>query len=142
MNKIRLDWHNNKIIRLRHLYPRWQHSVGVGNEDIYLYLIPMECGPMKNIQLTKEPIAKAEMLVRQPVEEVFEAFVNPEITTKFWFTKSSGRLESGKQVTWTWEMYNVSTQATIKEVEKNKRILMEWSSCGHDGGMDFYPLWE
>ena len=79
---------------------------------------------MKNIQLTKEPIAKAEMLVRQPVGEVFEAFVNPQITTKFWFTKSSGRLERGKQVTWTWEMYNVSTQATIKEVEKNKRILI------------------
>ena len=114
------------MLRLR----RRQHSGGVGNEDISLYSIPIECGPMKNIQLTKEPIAKAEMLVRQPVGEVFEAFVNPEITTKFWFTKSSGRLERGKQVTWTWEMYNVSTQATIKEVEKNKRILIEWSSYG------------
>jgi len=85
---------------------------------------------MKNIQLTKEPIAKAEMLIRKPVEEVFEAFMNPEITTKFWFTKSSGKLRAGKQVTWTWEMYNVSTQATIKEIEKNKRILIEWSSYG------------
>ena len=76
---------------------------------------------MKNIQLTKEPIAKAEMLVRQPVGEVFEAFVNPEITTKFWFTKSSGWLESGKQVTWTWEMYNVSTQVTIKGWPSSKK---------------------
>jgi uncharacterized protein YndB with AHSA1/START domain len=44
------------------------------------------------------------MLIRKPVAEVFEAFVNPDITMKFWFTKSSGRLEAGKQVQWEWEM--------------------------------------
>ena len=31
--------------------------------------------------------AKAEMLIRKPVAEVFEAFINPDITSKFWFTK-------------------------------------------------------
>jgi uncharacterized protein YndB with AHSA1/START domain len=64
--------------------------------------------------------AKAEKLIRKPVAKVFEAFINPEITTKFWFTKSSGKLEAGKQVTWTWEMYNVSVQVNVKEVEENK----------------------
>ncbi len=34
------------------------------------------------------PSAKAEMLIRKPVAEVFEAFVNPAVTSKFWFTKS------------------------------------------------------
>jgi len=32
---------------------------------------------MKNLQLTQVPIAKAEMLIRKPVAEVFEAFVDP-----------------------------------------------------------------
>lgn len=27
--------------------------------------------------------AKAEMLIRKPVNEVFEAFINPEITTNY-----------------------------------------------------------
>jgi uncharacterized protein YndB with AHSA1/START domain len=31
------------------------------------------------------PIAKAEVLIRKPVAEVFEAFVNPTITASFWF---------------------------------------------------------
>ena len=48
---------------------------------------------MGKLQLTQAPIAKAEMLIRKPVAEVFEAFVDPEITRKFWF---SGRLEAGK----------------------------------------------
>ena len=79
------------------------------------------------LQLTKEPVAKAEMLIRKPVEEVFEAFINPEVTSKFWFTKGSGRLEAGKQVTWEWGMYNISAQVNVREVKENKLILIEWS---------------
>ena len=37
-------------------------------------------------------MSKTAMLIRRPVADVFEAFINPDITTKFWFTKSSGRL--------------------------------------------------
>ena len=75
-------------------------------------------------------MVRAGMLIRKPVEEVFEAFVNPEITTKFWFTKSTGRLEEGKKVTWAWEMYNFSAQVIVKDIEENKRILIEWGDPG------------
>ena len=81
--------------------------------------------------LKQPPVANAAMLIRKPVAEVFEAFVNPAVTTKFWFTKGSGRLEAGKQVTWEWKMYNVSVQVNVKAIEENARILTEWSSQGH-----------
>jgi uncharacterized protein YndB with AHSA1/START domain len=70
--------------------------------------------------------AKTAMLIRKPVAEVFEAFINPEVTSKFWFTSGSGRLEAGKQVQWDWEMYNVSAQVNVKAIEKDRRILIEW----------------
>jgi uncharacterized protein YndB with AHSA1/START domain len=66
------------------------------------------------------------MLVRKPVAEVFEAFINPDVTTKFWFTKSSGRLEDGKQVQWEWEMYDISIPVTVKAIEPNQRIVIAW----------------
>ena len=81
---------------------------------------------MDNLQLTQVPISKTGMLIRRPVEDVFEAFISPEITTKFWFTKSSGRLEAGRQILWEWEMYNVSASVTVKAIEQNKRIVIEW----------------
>jgi uncharacterized protein YndB with AHSA1/START domain len=81
---------------------------------------------MDNLQLTQVPISKTGMLIRKPVAEVFEAFVNPDITTQFWFTKSSGRLEAGKQVQWDWEIYGVSAPVTVKAIEPNKRIVIEW----------------
>jgi uncharacterized protein YndB with AHSA1/START domain len=81
---------------------------------------------MENLQLTQVPVTKTAMLIRHPVAEVFEAFVNPDITTKFWFTKSSGRLENGKQVQWEWEMYNISIPVSVKAMEPNKRIVITW----------------
>ena len=75
-------------------------------------------------------LAKTEMLIRRPVSEVFEAFIDPNVTTKFWFTKSSGRLETGKQIRWEWEMYNSSTDVNVKVIEPNKRILVEWMGYG------------
>jgi hypothetical protein len=64
------------------------------------------------------PIAETAMLIRKPVSEVFEAFVNPAITSKFWFTKGSGRLEAGKQVRWDWEMYGHSVQSLGRPVPR------------------------
>ena len=76
--------------------------------------------------LQNAPIAKAQMLIRKPIAEVFEAFVDPAITTKFWFTKSSGNLEQSKEVRWEWEMYGASASVKVNSVELNRRILIEW----------------
>lgn len=66
------------------------------------------------------------MLVRRPVDEVFNAFVDPAVTTRFWFTGSSGRLEPVAKVTWEWEMYGVSADVHVKAIEQPSRILIEW----------------
>jgi uncharacterized protein YndB with AHSA1/START domain len=81
---------------------------------------------MANRELTRKPIAKTGMLIRKPVEQVFEALVNPGITTKFWFSKGSGRLEVGKAIKWEWESHGVSIDVTPKVVESNKRVVIEW----------------
>jgi uncharacterized protein YndB with AHSA1/START domain len=78
---------------------------------------------------TDDTIAvEAQMLVRRPAAVVFEAFTDPEITTNFWFTRSSGKLEPGKTITWEWEMYGVSTNVLVKEIVPNEKIVTEWGS--------------
>ena len=78
------------------------------------------------MEVKNQPIAEAALLIRRPVAEVFEAFVDPDAITKFWFEKSTGRLERGKTVQWLWELYNASTEVRVKAIEENKRILIEW----------------
>ncbi len=75
---------------------------------------------------TSPHYAGSQMLIRKPVEKVFEAFIDPSITKHFWFTKGSGKLEVNKKVTWEWEMYNVSTTVVAKEIIQNKKISIEW----------------
>ena len=72
------------------------------------------------------PTVHTQMLVRRPIEEVFNAFVDPAVTTRFWFTGSSGKLEPGATVTWAWEMYGVSAEVRVKAIEPPSRILIEW----------------
>ncbi len=81
---------------------------------------------MDKLQIRHEPTTKTGMLIRKPVADVFEAFIDPDITTKFWFTRSSDRLEAGRQVQWNWEMYDISIPVTAKTIEPNRRILIEW----------------
>lgn len=66
------------------------------------------------------------MLIRRPVEEVFNAFVDPAVTTQFWFTRSSGRLASGETLTWYWDQQGVSAEVKVVTLEQNQRIVIEW----------------
>ena len=72
------------------------------------------------------PTVETQMLIRKSVNEVFQAFIDPRLTTNFWFTKSSGILEVGKQVKWEWEMYNVSTEVTVIEIIPGQLISIQW----------------
>lgn len=73
-----------------------------------------------------EPVARTEMLIRRPVSEVFEAFVDPGITSRFWFTRGSGRLAPGQRVTWHWDVYGLSAEVLVRVLERDRRIVIEW----------------
>lgn len=80
------------------------------------------------------PVAKSGMLIRKPVADVFEAWVNPDITSRFWFTKGSARLEEGKTVTWTWGQFGFSADITVKEITQDLLIRFQWPA--DEGGSD------
>lgn len=84
--------------------------------------------------------AEAQMLIRKPVEDVFEAFINPAITKNFWFTKASGKLEVNKKITWEWEMYNISTTVIAKEILQNQKIVFEWDNATRTVEFNFKEL--
>lgn len=80
---------------------------------------------------TSIQIAKTEMLIRQPVVAVFQAFIDPAITTQFWFTKSSGKVVPNAQLTWTWEMYALDVPVRVIEVQPHSKIEIEWGDGPH-----------
>ncbi len=70
----------------------------------------------------------AQLIIRRPVKEVFNAFTDPAVTTKFWFTHGSDVLAHGKKVIWKWEMYNLEVPVNVLEMIPLKKILIEWGA--------------
>ena len=96
--------------------------------------------------LENSPVAKATMLIRRPVEEVFDSFIDPSITTKFWFSRSTGPLKVGETITWCWDHYGVSGEVLVTAIEENKRIEIEWPNpvewlfTSNDDGTTFVSI--
>jgi uncharacterized protein YndB with AHSA1/START domain len=70
------------------------------------------------------PNVEVSTLIRRPPAEVFAAFADPAITTRFWFTRSSGPLAPGATVQWEWEMYGVGDTVVVKEFEEPERFVL------------------
>ena len=81
--------------------------------------------------------AETAMLIRKPVAEVFQAFVDPTITSKFWFTKSSGHLIEEQNVTWTWKMYNHSVPVKVVQLIADRLIVIEWGKYDKQTTVNF-----
>jgi len=89
--------------------------------------------------MTDPLIAKAGMLIRRPAADVFEAFVDPAITSRFWFSRGSARLEPGARVRWEWEMYGAGSDILVKAVERDRRILIDWDDPATEVEWTFEP---
>jgi uncharacterized protein YndB with AHSA1/START domain len=81
-------------------------------------------------QLTNAPSVDVGVLIRRPPHDVFEALADPSITTRFWYTKSTGRMTGGAQLTWEWEMSGASGKVWVEEVQADRRIRFSWE--GYD----------
>ena len=81
------------------------------------------------MELHKAPVAEVGMLIRKPAAEVYEAFIDPAVTSKFWFTHGSARLDAGRQVEWEWRMYDFKSPVEVRELVKAKKIVVGWGEA-------------
>ena len=74
--------------------------------------------------------AKVQMGILKPAQEIFEAIVDPEIMNKYFISTSTGRMESGKTLTWTWEDFEGEHEVKVGKIEKDKVVSFEWNGSG------------
>ncbi|MBD9477627.1 SRPBCC family protein [Pseudoxanthomonas sp. PXM02] len=72
------------------------------------------------------PVARTQMLIRAPAATVFEAFVDPAVTSRFWFTRASAPLQAGADVVWYWDMYGAEGQVHVEALERPHRLRITW----------------
>ena len=73
---------------------------------------------------------KVQMGILKPAHEVFEAIVDPDKMNKYFITTSTGRMESAKTLTWTWEDFDAVHVVKVQNIEKDKLISFKWEGSG------------
>ncbi|QPQ55183.1 SRPBCC family protein [Allosphingosinicella flava] len=67
--------------------------------------------------------------IAAPVSKVFEAVADPDQLSRYFTTGGAkGRLETGATVTWDFHDYPGAFPVEVIEVEKDRRIVLEWEA--------------
>src|SRR5436190_24056114 len=74
-----------------------------------------------------ELAATASQLIRSPIAEVFDAFVDPAKITQFWLKSASAPLASDAQVTWHFMVPGAKETVTVTEFKPPRRIAFDWA---------------
>lgn len=76
--------------------------------------------------------------VARPVDEVYEAVVDPDKLSSYFTTGGAkGRIEVGKTVMWDFHDFPGSFPVTVVEAVPRKKIVLQWDAGdGSDGGCD------
>jgi uncharacterized protein YndB with AHSA1/START domain len=76
--------------------------------------------------------AKVQIGILKPASEIFEAIVDPQKMNKYFISGNTGKMESGKNLTWTWEDFGAELEIKVGKVEKDKTVSFEWNGSGDE----------
>jgi uncharacterized protein YndB with AHSA1/START domain len=84
-----------------------------------------------------ELVAGAKMPIRRPAVEVFNAFVQPDLITKFWLKSTTGPLAQGALVEWQFMVPGATERVRVTAFDAPRRIALSWLEGGLDVDMKF-----
>lgn len=76
-----------------------------------------------------EPKFSVATKINKPLDEVFDAVINPKKITGYFCDKSDAPLVEGQTVHWTWSSYPVTHDVKVKQIIHNSKIVIEWPAA-------------
>jgi len=73
---------------------------------------------------------KTAIQILKPVNEVFEAIVDPIKMSNYFILKSSGRLETGEQIMWRFPEFDMEFPIRVGKIIKDEYISYYWDVEG------------
>lgn len=81
--------------------------------------------------------ANAHIRIKRPIDEVFQAIVDPRKLEGFFVSASSGPLEEGATVRWEWKDHDASTDVKVARVELDRSIVLKWPGTVSENEITF-----
>lgn len=73
---------------------------------------------------------KTALQISKPVNEVFEAIVDPTKMSNYFISKGSGRMEEDTQIIWQFPEFDMNFPVRVSKIEINKYISFYWDMDG------------
>ena len=73
---------------------------------------------------------KTAIQILKPVNEVFEAIVDPIKMSNYFISKSSGRMKTGKQIMWQFPEFDMEFPIRVGKIIKDVYISYYWDVDG------------
>jgi len=70
--------------------------------------------------------------ISKPLAEVYKAVADPAISCRYFMVASTGPIERGATLTWTWPI-SAQSRVTIEEAVPNELIRLHWKVSRGDG---------
>jgi uncharacterized protein YndB with AHSA1/START domain len=77
--------------------------------------------------LTQPLEIKTALQILKPPHEVYEAIVNPEKMSNYFISKSSGRMETDKELLWQFPEFEMQFPIRVGKLEKDAYISYYWT---------------
>ena len=72
---------------------------------------------------------KAAIQIQKPIEQVFEAIVESDKMASYFISKSTGKMEEGKNLVWNFPEFDVDCPIRVGKIEENKYISYYWDGA-------------
>lgn len=72
------------------------------------------------------------MQIQKPMNEVFEAIINPEKMSNYFISQSTGMMEEGKNLIWKFPEFDFECPVRVGKIEKDKYISYYWENSGKE----------
>jgi uncharacterized protein YndB with AHSA1/START domain len=73
---------------------------------------------------------KAALQMLKPVNEVFDAIIDPVKMSNYFISKSSGKMEEGKKILWRFPEFDMEFPIRVGKIEKDRYISFYWDVDG------------
>ncbi|MBE8722534.1 SRPBCC domain-containing protein [Sphingobacterium pedocola] len=82
--------------------------------------------------MEKNLVAKAAIQIQKPIAEVFEAIIDPEKMSRYFISKSTGRLDTSNTVEWSFPEFEGAFPVEAREIQPFSYISFDWSGGAED----------
>lgn len=72
------------------------------------------------------------MQIQKPINEVFEAIVDPGKMSNYFISESSGMMEGGQELMWKFPEFDDKFPIKVDKIEKDKYISFYWGEKGQE----------